>query len=38
MEIGREYGHEMTILDIGGGFPSGDLSEKTIKVKGKKLG
>ena len=26
LEIGRKYGHEMTLLDIGGGFPSGDLS------------
>lgn len=30
MELGRSHGHEMSILDIGGGFPSGDLPEKTI--------
>lgn len=32
MQVGREYGHEMSILDIGGGFPSGDLSEKTVNA------
>ena len=30
MEIGRQYGHDMDLLDIGGGFPSGDLSHNTI--------
>jgi len=30
MRIGRAYGHKMDILDIGGGFPSGDLSQKTV--------
>lgn len=30
MEIGRDYGHEMSLLDIGGGFPVGDLSKMTI--------
>lgn len=32
IEIGRKYGHEMRILDIGGGFPSGELSEMTIEA------
>ena len=30
LEIGRLYDHEMTLMDIGGGFPSGDLNKKTI--------
>lgn len=30
LEIGRAYGHEMTIMDVGGGFPLGDLNKKTI--------
>lgn len=30
IQIGRDYGHEMSTLDIGGGFPSGEISEKTI--------
>lgn len=30
IKIGRVYGHEMTTLDIGGGFPSGELSQMTI--------
>lgn len=24
------YGHQMSLLDIGGGFPAGDLSQMTI--------
>lgn len=32
IEIGRKYNHKMEIMDVGGGFPSGDLSEKTIKA------
>lgn len=32
IEIGRRYGHEMDLLDIGGGFPSGDLSQMTINA------
>lgn len=32
MEIGRTYGHDMDLLDIGGGFPSGDLSHNTIEA------
>lgn len=27
ISIGREYGHPMTTLDIGGGFPSGGLTD-----------
>lgn len=30
LEIGRAYDHEMTLLDVGGGFPSGELNKKTI--------
>lgn len=30
MEIGRKYGHNMETLDVGGGFPSGELNQKTI--------
>jgi diaminopimelate decarboxylase len=30
MEIGRMHNHEMNLLDIGGGFPVGDLSKMTI--------
>lgn len=26
IEIGRTYGHAMNVMDIGGGFPSGELS------------
>jgi diaminopimelate decarboxylase len=32
IEIGRQYGHQMTIMDIGGGFPAGEISEKTIEA------
>jgi len=32
MEIGRKYNHNMTILDVGGGFPSGDLNASTIEA------
>lgn len=27
LSIGRKYGHSMEILDLGGGYPSADLSE-----------
>jgi len=30
LKIGREYGHEMSIMDVGGGFPSADLNKKTV--------
>jgi diaminopimelate decarboxylase len=30
IKIGREYGHIMDTLDIGGGFPSGELHDSTI--------
>ncbi len=26
IEIGRQYGHNMEILDLGGGYPAGELS------------
>jgi diaminopimelate decarboxylase len=32
IKIGRNYDHEMSILDIGGGFPSGEISEKTVNA------
>jgi diaminopimelate decarboxylase len=32
MEIGRIYGHNMETMDVGGGFPSGNLSEKTVEA------
>jgi diaminopimelate decarboxylase len=30
LKIGRYYGHCMDIMDIGGGFPAGDMSKNTI--------
>ena len=30
IKIGREYGHPMDTLDIGGGFPSGELHDSTV--------
>lgn len=32
MEIGRKYSHKMEIMDVGGGFPSADLSQNTIEA------
>jgi len=32
MAIGRQYGHVMDTMDVGGGFPSGNLPEKTIRA------
>jgi diaminopimelate decarboxylase len=32
LKVGRKYDHEMKLMDIGGGFPSGNLSEVTIKA------
>jgi diaminopimelate decarboxylase len=32
MQIGRAYGHTMETMDVGGGFPSGDLSDKTVQA------
>lgn len=31
MEVGRANGHRMELLDLGGGFPSGDLSDNLVK-------
>jgi len=31
ISIGRSYGHSMEILDLGGGYPSGDLSDSFIE-------
>jgi len=30
IKIGRSYGHSMEIMDLGGGFPSGELSEEQV--------
>lgn len=30
LKIGRKYGHTMETLDLGGGFPSCDLNQRTI--------
>jgi len=30
IRIGRTYGHKMEILDLGGGFPSGELSTDLV--------
>lgn len=32
IEIGRKVGHKMSILDMGGGFPSGDLSADKVEA------
>ena len=32
IKIGRQYGHKMEILDLGGGFPAGELDEKIISA------
>lgn len=32
MQIGRQYGHKMELLDLGGGFPAGELDERTISA------
>ncbi len=32
MKIGREFDHKMEILDLGGGFPAGELDEKIISA------
>lgn len=32
IKIGRKYGHQMHTLDIGGGFPAGDIPESTIEA------
>lgn len=32
IRIGREYGHPMDTLDIGGGFPSGELPDVTVEA------
>jgi diaminopimelate decarboxylase len=32
LKIGRSYGHEMSLMDIGGGFSSKDLNPKTIEA------
>ncbi len=28
LSVGRKYGHKMEILDLGGGFPAGEISAK----------
>ena len=32
LKIGRAYGHLMDTMDIGGGFPQGDLSPQTVEA------
>lgn len=32
ISLGRQVGHRMEILDLGGGFPAGDLTEKMITI------
>lgn len=32
MEIGRKYGHAMNILDLGGGYPAGELPESLVDI------
>lgn len=31
MRVGRDAGHQMELLDIGGGFPAGELNEQVVK-------
>ena len=30
MGIGRLHGHRMELLDLGGGFPAGDLTDTLV--------
>jgi diaminopimelate decarboxylase len=32
MELGRKYGHNMETLDLGGGFPAGDLTPSVLSA------
>jgi len=32
MKIGRDLGHRMTILDLGGGYAASDLSLNTVEI------
>lgn len=32
MEVGKECGHRMKLLDLGGGFPAAHLSEAQLQV------
>jgi len=32
MTVGRKYGHRMALLDLGGGFPQGDLPEPLVEI------
>lgn len=32
MDIGRKLGHRMKVLDLGGGFPSGELKKSQIEI------
>jgi hypothetical protein len=34
MEIGRSLGHDMKLLDVGGGFPSEKLNDNVINALG----
>lgn len=30
LEVGRKYGHSMEILDLGGGFPAGEVDQNMM--------
>jgi len=30
MAMGREIGHDMELLDVGGGFPAGNIHENAL--------
>jgi len=32
IKIGRKYGHSMEIMDLGGGYPAGDLTQPLINT------
>ena len=32
IKIGRQFGHPMELLDVGGGFPSGEIHQNAIKA------
>jgi diaminopimelate decarboxylase len=32
MEIGRKFGHRMDILDLGGGYPAGEIPEGMMQA------
>jgi len=32
IQIGRKFGHPMEILDLGGGFPAGEIDETMLNA------